>query len=136
MEKVVGRQGAYEEFFRQLILLSHVLTTTGSYRNFSELAPVAFAQVCSNSGVTGQKADVAPDAFDQVKAAMGKLVAHADVASGLDSMLSCCRMPGGGYDLALWTRRCSRPWCRWVDPRTRAPPSRRTPPASGRTSDV
>ena len=86
MEKVVGRQGAYEEFFRQLILMTHVLTITGGYKNFAELAPTAFAQVVANAGVTGAKAEVDASGWEKVKAAMGQLEAHPDVAAGLDAM--------------------------------------------------
>jgi len=86
MQSIFGRQGAYEEFFRQLILLTHVLTATGSYKDFATLVPVALSQVAANEGVEGKKVDLPGDALDKVKAAMAKIVAHKDVAEGLDKL--------------------------------------------------
>eukprot|EP00976_Prorocentrum_cordatum_P060243 1175817-Prorocentrum_minimum.AAC.7 len=86
MHSIFGRQGAYEEFFRQLILLTHVLTATGSYKDFATLVPVALAQVAENEGVDGNKRELPADALDKVKAAMGKIVAHKDVSEGLDKL--------------------------------------------------
>eukprot|EP00440_Ansanella_granifera_P003740 gb/GFBE01004057.1/.p1 GENE.gb/GFBE01004057.1/~~gb/GFBE01004057.1/.p1 ORF type:complete len:236 (+),score=46.33 gb/GFBE01004057.1/:1-708(+) len=85
-KSLVGRDGAYEEWFRQLILMAHVLTISGSYKPFGSLAPIALEQVAANSGVTGKRMELPEDAWPQMKEAMGKLCAHEDVAPGLDAL--------------------------------------------------
>ena len=83
IEELIGRSGAYETWFGQVIQFSMTLTAAGKYHDFGKLAPSALDWVAGAEGVT-----LPPDAWDRVRTAMGQLEAHEEVAAGLDKLTS------------------------------------------------
>ena len=83
VDEIVGDEGGFTAWFQRLLLLSMTSTATGSYHDFSTLAPAALAAVAGTGG-----RELPGDAWAPVGAAMAAIDPYPDVVEGLTRLRS------------------------------------------------